>query len=347
MSGLEEFVSEHAAAELRRQLAQERRRTKQLEEDIARLRRHLGILERVAAASPRPPRWLARRSSGGNHATPCLLVTDTHFDEVVRADEVGGVNAYDRRIAELRLESAFAGAVRVAKDYIGGFTWDGAVVLLGGDLISGDIHEELVATNEGTVVETVLYWTEPLAAGIRLLAEEFGRVHVVSVPGNHGRRSRRPRYKRRAQDNFDWLLSWSVQRTLASDDRITWHIPSALHAEVQVYSTHIRLEHGDEARGGTGISAALAPLALLQHRRLKQAQAMSRPLDLLVLGHWHRRHVLPGLILGGTLKGPDEYTLGRGYDAEPASQELFVVSPEHGVVINAPVFVADRKREGW
>ena len=36
------------------------------------------------------------------------MLSDTHFDEVVKAAEMNYVNAYNRRIADLRLETYFS-----------------------------------------------------------------------------------------------------------------------------------------------------------------------------------------------------------------------------------------------
>lgn len=330
--------------ETQRKLREARARIHHLEQLLERAERELGVLRAVHASQPQVPRWLVTHDRGSHRATALVGLSDLHLDEVVRPAEVGGMNAYDRRIAGLRLQRAFERAVVLGRDLIGGWEYDGCCLLLGGDLISGDIHDELEQTNEATVVETTLHWTEPIAAGIKLLAEAYGRVHVVGVVGNHGRRQRRPRYKRRATDNWDWLLMRSVARLLASDERVTWQVPQSLYADVRIYDMSLRLEHGDEARGGTGIAGALSPLLLLQHRRLKQYR---RGLDLLVVGHWHRRLVLPGLLAIGTLKGPDEYTLGRGFDTEPPSQEFAIVAPGHGIVLNAPIYVASPKEEAW
>lgn len=344
-----ESLAEQATemGELRRRLHDEQGKVGRLAEEVTSLRAALAITEAVETATPRPPKWLAPRSSRKHTATACLLLTDTHLDEVVSVEQTGGLNRYDREVAMGRLERAFTGAVRVSKDILSGMRYDGAVLLLGGDIISGEIHQEYLESNEGTTVETLLHWLEPLAAGINLLAEEFGKLHVVGVVGNHGRRTIKPRYKNRVVDNYDWLLYRSLEHHLASDERITWQFPQSLGCDLSVYDVAIRLEHGDEARGGSGIAAAMSPLLLLQHRRQKQYGSADRDLDLLVMGHWHRRHVLPGLLVGGTLKGVDEHTLGKGYDYAPPSQEFFVVSPERGIILNAPIWVQDRSAEGW
>lgn len=333
--------------QLRRDLRTERDKVRQLTDQVNELQQTLDITEAVHGADPMPPEWVAAKPTKRHTATLGILITDTHLDEVVDPDQVGGLNAYSREIAYGRLERAFTGAVKVARDYLSGVDIGGVVVLWGGDIVSGEIHDELTESNEATTVETLVHWLEPLTAGVELLASEFGRVHNVGVPGNHGRRQRRPRYKSRSHDNYDWLMYRLLARQHAERDDVTWQIPDSLFADVEIYDLHLRLEHGDEARGGSGISAAMSPLMLRQHRLAKQYASAGRELDLLVTGHFHRRHFSPGLLVGASLKGDDEYSLGRGFDHAPPSQEAFVVAPERGVILHAPIWVQDRAAEGW
>ena len=44
------------------------------------------------------------------------------------------------------------------------------------------------------------------------VAAEFGAVHVVSAPGNHGRNSKKPRSKRRSANNADTLIEILMHR---------------------------------------------------------------------------------------------------------------------------------------
>lgn len=332
--------------QLRRELRVERDKVGRLAGQVIDLSRSLDLAEAVAGANPQPPKWVAAKPKKAHAATLCLLVTDTHLDEVVNPDEVGGLNAYDRGIATGRLERAFTGAVKIARDYLSGITIDGAVILWGGDILSGEIHGELEESNEAKTVETLVHWLEPLAAGVDLLARSFGRVHCVGVPGNHGRRTRKPRYKGRSADNFDTMLYHLLARTHAERDDITWQVSKALYADVDVRGLHVRLEHGDEAKGGTGIASAMSPLFLLHHRRTRQYAAAGRQLDLLVTGHFHSRYQAPGLLVGGTMKGTDEYSSGRGFAHQEPSQEVFIVG-DRGIICNAPVWVQDRAVEKW
>ena len=101
-----------------------------------------------------------------------------HLDEKVNLAQMGGVNEFDRKIAEVRCANFFDNTVRLTKHYIGGIKFEGIYLLLGGDVFSGNIHEELKITNETTIIESLIYWVEPIAAGIRYRRVR-SRTHTV------------------------------------------------------------------------------------------------------------------------------------------------------------------------
>jgi len=116
---------------------------------------------------------------------------------------------------------------------------------------------------------------------------------------------------------------------------------------VTIYNTNYLLSHGDQFRGGSGISGAMAPLMLGQHRKAVRQLATDEPMDVMVIGHFHQMLWLPGLVVGGTMKGIDEFAFGHNFRPEPPTQAFWVTSPEHGPTIHAPVHVSKREDEGW
>lgn len=332
-----------------------RAKNDRLQEEIGQLRRIIGEQDRriqqLDAVSEyqgralRVPKWLTKPTSKKDRkATLVTILSDTHFDEVVNPSEIDGRNAYNREIAEMRLERYFQQVIRISADYLTGVSYDGAVLMLGGDLVSGDIHEELQDTNAAQTLETVLHWSGQLAAGISLFADAFGRCHVPVVVGNHGRRSRKPRMKGRARDNFDWMIGQLLARHFDGDPRITFQIPDGTDAMVEIHDTRLLLTHGDQVSGGGGIGGIWPPvMRMIAKKRVRYS------FDAVVMGHWHSLLMAPsaGVVVNGSLKGEDEYASIMGFAPERAQQACFTVAPEHGVTFSAPVFCDDRKKEGW
>lgn len=319
-----------------------------LAQRVEELERVLGFVESAQDARLEPPAWLKPgQGRSKKHATLTLLLSDTHFDEVVKPEEVAGLNAYDRRIAELRLKAWADNSIKMARHYLSGVTYDGTVVMLGGDIFSGDIHEELAQTNEDTMLGSLLHWSEQITAALLMFADEFGKVHVPCVVGNHGRMSRKPRMKLRARTNFDWLLGKMVERHLANDKRFTFDIPENTDVLTTIYGYGHLLTHGDQVNGGGGIGGIWPPVMRMRARKAQRAMETGQPFSTLWMGHFHQYISTPYLVVNSALKGVDEYAWVNNFGYEPPQQALAIVTPEHNITIQAPIFVMDRKAEKW
>lgn len=314
---------------------------KGLQADIERLER---VHDFLKTDLEKEPAWLKApvRKTKDERGIVCTLLSDLHLDEVVDPSEMQGRNAYNREIAELRLKRYFDQIVKQATHYHQGTKYDGCVVLLGGDLVSGGIHDELRESNEGTVADTIRFWTPKIGAGLEYLANEFGNVRVASVPGNHGRFTHRARFKKRAHDNADWLISALLAERFASDKRFAFDVPDSMDAHLQVYDTRFLLTHGDQASGGGGIGGIWPPIM-----RLKARKQANFEFDWMVIGHWHQYVHSQGITVNGSLKGWDEFAFGMNFQYEKPSQAMWIVTPERGVTWPVQIFVEDRKKEGW
>jgi len=359
---LDKAVVAAATSDTERKLTEERHKNRllrhQLKNADARVKalaEQLDIVTDLTGVVPDPPDWLAPEPLGKHRGTPILFLSDTHFDEVVDPTEIMGLNAYNRSIGEQRLRRAFEGAVQLPQTYLGSnLQHDGIVLAHGGDLITGEIHDELTETNESKPPETIEYFLDPMIAGIKLLREEYGKVHVVEVDGNHDRLYRKKRSKGRARESWSWLFWKVLAREFKRHSTVTFQVPDSPDVIFPVYDTRIYLHHGDSFRGGGGIAGPLTPLAIGHYRTSrKHADAVrytgnhDLEFDLILQGHIHHRNSIPGIITGGALKGYDEFASDKRYPYEPASQELLIVTPERGVTFQAPIYVADPVAEGW
>lgn len=325
------------------------------DKQIKDLKDELGLLEEELAVhasfSERkgPPGWLKKkpRSKSKHHGTPVLLLSDLHLDEVVYPEQVLGMNAYNREIAVQRLERTAQGFIEVTKRYWTGIEYDGCIVALGGDIFSGDIHEELKETNEAPMLASVNYWIDPLADLIGMMADEFGKVHVPVVPGNHGRTTRKPQAKFRAESNFDWFIGCQLARLFKDDNRVTFDLSVSADCLVPCYDQTIMLTHGDQASGGQGIGGIWPPLMRLDARKRQRQEAVDQGYNLLIMGHWHTLTFGPSFIVNGAMKGYDEYAFTQNFGFEQPSQAAWLMTPEHGKTWTAPIFSQNRKKEGW
>ena len=353
MSLSDEISSEKSSADsadvlrLRRQRDSLTLELAKVREELEKTQKTLSFVEAAEGVSLQPVKWLSPSAPKKSAATLMVMLSDLHLDEVVNPQEVHYLNAYNREIAKLRLQKWANNVVKLARHHLSGVTWDGVVILLGGDLFSGDIHEELAETNEDSMLGSLLYWSEQLASAVDMLTEEFGKCHVASVPGNHGRMTRKPRAKFRAKTNFDWLVSKMLERHFAKDRRVTFQIPEAADVLITVYGQGHLMTHGDQVHGGGGIGGIYPPIMRLRSRKAQRYHATGENFGTLWMGHWHQYLSTPSLIVNGSLKGWDEYAAVSNFQYEQPQQALAVVAPDRGVTFQAPVFCMDRKKEGW
>lgn len=322
---------------------------------LTELERYINFNEQFFTATPSPPEWLVEQPAlRADRVTVCAMLSDSHFDEVVNPREVNGMNAYNRQIATKRLRRFFDQLVSLPRDHFGGPEYQGVVVFMAGDMISGDIHDELRETNEDTILGTCLYWSEQIAAGLNMLAAAYGRVHVVSVCGNHGRRTGKERAKLRARDNYDWLLAHMTQRGCSAD--VTWQIPEETDARVKVQDTRYLLTHGNLGFGGSsGITGIWNSIVRGNLKRQQREGAAGDAYDVLLIGHWHTYRTGGEFVINGSLKGTDEYAYSRSFGIEAPKQALWLEAAGYGPFGHTPIFCApmlpdgriDRRAEGW
>ena len=303
--------------------------------DTARLRT---LIHGVNRTPLNPPKWTARKKATSVHGTPTLFLSDLHWGERVFPIQVNGSNEYNLVIARQRLKRVITSSVRLLRDYLTGGEYDGFILPLGGDMVSGNIHEELRETNDAQILACVVDLYENLVAAIELLAEEFGRVFVPCVVGNHGRLDKKPRAKGASRDNFEWILYQFLYKHFKSDKRVTVVVSESLDYLYKVHNTTYLLTHGDQFRGGSGISGPMTPWALGDHRKRKRQDAIKQPYDVMIFGHWHQLFWGNGtFIANGSLKGYDEYAFRSNFSFQAPMQALWVTHPDKGITFQMPV----------
>lgn len=319
---------------VRSELQRQRKVAAKSKDELEKL---LGLVEAQNAITDQlsaTPAWLApKRSESNLHATAWLTLSDLHLDEVVIRSQSAGLNSYNRKIAEKRLTAVIENTIAVFDEQITGLQLDGIVCALGGDIITGDIHEELMKTNESSVPETIVHWVPVLASAIGRLADRFGKVHVPCVSGNHDRTGKKIQFKNRAQESFSWIIYHWIAAELADDDRVTFDIAEGADKMVKVYKTRFMLTHGDGFRGGGGVGGIFPAM----NRWLLRKHQVT-PFDIAVMGHWHSLQFYPTAFINGSLKGYDEYAIGHGFSFERPQQMLFVITPENGVTIQTAAY---------
>ena len=324
---------------------------------IARLQREEDTAEKIreeiwqlAAHDPEPPAWLiGKQGKLGSRGCPIVAWGDIHFGETVSEDETNGLNVVNADILKKRMFRLYNTTTDLAFHHMGRAktVYPGIIVLLGGDMIGGDIHEELLATNDRTPHQAVDELTDILAAGIEHMATKFGRVYAVGVVGNHGRSSKKMRMKQRVFTNYDWSIYCNLKRHFKNQKYIRIDVPPTADAFFNSYGVRYMVTHGDSlgVKGGDGIIGAIGPIMRGSIKLGTQTRTIGRDFDELVLFHWHQMLWLPGVTVNNALKGFDEYAMLqlRARYSRP-SQALWFNHPEHGTTARWEIFLEGKKK---
>lgn len=293
---------------------------------------------KIAAKDPEPPSWIFEKPGENQPGVPVVLWSDWHIGEIVKPENIEGINKFNLKIAEERVRFTVERHVSLIKQQ---GDIPGVIVCINGDIVNGAIHDELEQTNEIPPIQQMMAATDWIWAGLLKFEQEFGRVHVFCTFGNHGRDGAK-RTKDLAAHSFDWNIGCLLQRYALfakKDKKITFTLPDSGDAHFKIYDKRFLLTHGDMmgVRGGDGIIGALGPIMRGTVKVRTQQIALGRQVDCLLLGHWHYGVVHPRVIVNDSLKGYDEFARALRMDPRPPAQMQFHVHPSYGV--HSPHFV--------
>lgn len=289
------------------------------------------------------PSWtMDLPKSKNSPGVPTLFASDFHWGEVIDPDQINGVNKYDLRIAHRRAKTLVERTVDLLKNHMVNPNYPGIIFALGGDMVSGDIHDELRESNALATIPTVLDLLEVMVSCVKFLADAFGRVHIPCVTGNHGRNTLKIRAKGRVHTSYDWLLYCLLEREFKGDSRVTFQVSSGPDVSWSVYGHKFLMTHGDQFRGGDGQVGFLGPVIRGDLKKRSRNQQINQSYDTMIIGHWHQYCHIGKLIANGSLKGYDEYANSGNFGFEVPKQALWINHPKHGITFSMPVVLEDQ-----
>lgn len=289
------------------------------------------------------PDWLVEPIgiSGKTHGVPTLFLSDLHWGERVFRNQLNGVNEFNLDIARERLMRCVESAIHLLEILDRKMNYPAFVLPLGGDMLSGNLHDELTATNEMNTMPTLVDLYGWLIKAIDRLLEVFPFIFVPAVAGNHGKDTKKIWEKDRHATSFDWLLYIFLAKHYEGNDRVKFYVPNALDVHYDVYGVRMKMEHGDRlGRGGDGIIGFLGPVTRGDQKKRSRDTQIGMPYDFMLHGHWHQYNH-GRIISNGSLKGYDEYAFNNGFPFEQPQQALWLTHPKRGITYRMPVYLDD------
>ena len=300
----------------------------------------------IAQVKADPPKWLINPIKKSQAmGVPTLFLSDWHWGERVDPASVAFANEFSMEIANERARRLVETAIHLLFDYFSGAQYDGLVLALGGDMVTGDIHEELTNTNDAPIMPTLLDLFGAMIWVIDRLLERFPNIFIPCVTGNHGRNTKKIQSKERHATSFDWLLYCLLQKHHKNDKRVQFDIPNGPDCLYRIYGHSYLLTHGDQFRGGDGMIGPLGPVTRGRHKKSSRDASIERSWLTMLCGHFHTLMQLPHLIVNGSLKGLDEYAFNSNFSYERPAQALWLTHPKQGITFQLPVYLDEPKKQ--
>ncbi len=279
------------------------------------------------------PKWVLPADTKKRASVLLCHTSDWHMGEVIKAEEIAGFNDFNPEICAARLKTFTTAAVHIGSRWTTDTDCRGVVLTMAGDLVSGDIHDELRETNALTSTQQVRTAIETGVAMIRALLEAYGRVHVVGVPGNHGRTTMKKRFKQYANLSYDTLIVSLIAERFADDAAVTFQISSGTDATLTILGHSTLVTHGDNmgTGGGMGFIGPIAPIVRGGAKVRAQQASVKRPTELILMGHYHTSANPPGVLANGSIPGYSEFGNGIRAAVEPPKQWLGLIRQRWGL----------------
>ena len=278
--------------------------------------------------------------------TPQSIVaplSDTHIGEFVDLQQMAGLNTYDFDIFNNRLCGWATQLITLVELRRSAVPIPELVVPMLGDMISGDIHEELSNTNLTNCMMQMIRGANLIAQALMFLAPHFETIRVPCVVGNHGRMTRKPPMKDKFMD-WDYLMYQWIAALCQKQDNIEFHIPRSFLTVFPVCNRNILAMHGDAVSGAgslasvtkviTNLRSVLHFKKGLENELGEVPETIPAHFDSVMIGHFHR---VDELDIGtgtahicGCMKGADEFAMTRLQAVTKPQQIVTYWHPKYG-----------------
>jgi len=276
-------------------------------------------------------------------------LTDTHIGDNVELEEMMGLNEYNIDIFNKRLYGWANQVITLAELRRNSAEVGELIVPMLGDMISGDIHEELARTNNDHCMGQMIRGANLISQALMLIAPHFDKVRVPCVVGNHGRMTRKPPMKNKYMD-WDYMLYQWISVFCQNQKNIEFHIPKTFMTTINVCNRNILLAHGDFINGGgsgtsinRGVSNMRNVLSFrkglkeeLNHIQDNSLESIPDNYDSALLGHFHRIDEIDigtgAVHICGCMKGGDEFAMQRVQAINKPRQLVLYYHPKYGEI---------------
>lgn len=307
----------------------ERNELRRLQRDEARKESFIDLVKRVLSEVIEPfpvskennavknTHELAVIGSSDNdlsQATLIIPITDVHTGVVCK----NSWNDYDTQELVCRLHSYYQQICKIRQRH----NADEAVIVLGGDLISGIIHKNLRLENNENVIEQLKIISIYLSNFVKDLSGQFCGIKIYSVSGNHSRVMENKEESLKGEE-LDALIPFYMQLALQNFNNIKVVTENTTDDTIAIFKIYDKLWY---AVHGTYDS----PTNVVQNLTMMTG---IKP-DGVLMGHRHTNALSSvhdtKIVQSGCMSGVDNYAIEKRLANTP--EQLVVVTTPSNIV---------------
>lgn len=266
-----------------------------------------------------------------------MQISDGHMGATQIPDEIEGFNEFNSIICKNRQINYAMKFLNWIDMHRLAYHIDECAVLVTGDLISGDIHDELRITNEFPTPIQVVKAAEVLAEQLSIISQKFNKVVVHFITeDNHARLVKKPQAAEAGLNSLNYLVGHIAKLYMSSHGNVEFNLYPMYEKVVKVSTRNYLISHGHGLKGWMGIpwysierhlgkeAKSRMQVIMNEHARIKDVGFHKY-----VFGHWHTPFENEMYSCCGSVQGTTTYDHKDGRYAAP-SQKSWIVHPKWG-----------------
>ena len=272
--------------------------------------------------------------------SPCHAVihsSDGHMGAVQDANEIEGINAFNPDICKNRQIGFVLDFIKWISVKRKMYKIDNLTHIVTGDMISGDIHDELRVTNAFPTPIQVVEAGKLLAKQITMLSQCFINVTVeFIVEDNHGRLTKKPQAKEAGMNTHNYVVGEIAKAYVRGIKNVTFNIYPMNEVVVHAANRQYLICHGHNVRGWMGVpwygverKVGKESVARMQMIMEDISRAQKIGFHKYVFGHFHTPIDMDLYSCAGSVSGTDAFDHSAGRYSKP-SQPGWIIHPKKG-----------------
>lgn len=295
--------------------------------------KQISLLTELKKDRSKPKAYSAPKHKSKSDATAIVMFSDWHVGEIVKPDAVNGLNEYNPGIAEQRAKAVTERALMLLDHERGIANINSLIVCLGGDFITGWIHEENQQTNCMSPLAEVRLARRLISNSLQTFIEKSG-CKTITIPtciGNHGRTTKKMHSGNAAETNYEHNMYLDLRSMFSS---LNWQVGESYTNYVFVNDMPLRFHHGEAIKfrgGANGIAIPfnnwIAGVNDSEHKAIFD-----------FLGHHHQYWPGRNYCVNGSLIGRNAYGAKGGFKKQDPLQTFAICDHKRAITLTKALF---------